>query len=122
MTRDVLCDRCGERLQSLEGAVLAIASDSLGRAIGLTLDHAGCAEERRDALRDDESLTALPASELRADRLRTVARAHWASASRILAKVKRLANGRSTDVRTLRPIQPDGAPDVRPRPLLEDLP
>ncbi len=91
MTRDVLCDRCGKPLESLGAAVLAIASDSLGRAVGLTLDHAGCAEERRDALRDEETLTEIPASDLRGDRLRSVARAHWASATRILTKVRRLA-------------------------------
>ena len=90
MKPEVLCDRCGQPLGSVGAAVLTVKSDGLGRATALQLDHVRCAEARRDGLRDEEVITTVPAAALRADRLRRTARAHWASASRILAKVKRL--------------------------------
>lgn len=96
MRGPVLCDRCGQPIAHLADARLATRYDGVGRVTALMLDHAGCVIAIRQELDDggDETLVDRPAAELletdRQGSLRRSARTRWASASRVIARVKRL--------------------------------
>lgn len=115
-TRDTLCDRCGQPIATLAEALVASVFDELGRAIGIGVYHAPCvasARDELDRLHPDQSLVDQPARNLLRDSdvasLRRLARSHTARASRVLAKVKRLA---------LQHARVDTAPDPDPAPVL----
>jgi len=109
----VSCDRCGRPISAIADAVVAQVYDELGRCIELSLNHAACAAVRRQELEGDATLVDVPAADLqqedRVDGLRTLARASWASATRIIRRVERL-----------RLVQPRGSVDAAP-PVTRDV-
>ncbi len=92
------CDRCGAPFKRLADAVVAQRYDDLGRCTELQLDHTECAVAlvlQLDDLGRDDAVVSFPAGELldpeRASRLRSTARGYWASASKLLDRIERLA-------------------------------
>jgi hypothetical protein len=105
--REVRCDRCGGPITKLREGRLTFTRDEDLRIVAITLIHVDCAdpgEQGQPAAAFVESTAEASAA------LRAQARAPWASATRALERIRRLADQEQPTLRGADEVAGFGAP------------